>query len=185
VAEFYRARGLGGSNSTGPRDLEQAQALLREHGAEKAAALVPRLAQVVQREWPDCRSFSGAVQKYLPDALKAHAQEQGRKDRREEEQARRRRELEELAWQKAGQQQFQATWQPAWQALPEEEREAIRQGVLARHPHLQGTRHLLEERCLRELARRPAPPTNAATPATTLCDTSCECSAPPPGSSSP
>jgi hypothetical protein len=154
VTEFYRLRGLGSAAVPGPRDLEQAQALLTEHGEEKAMALVPHLAAVVRKEWPDCRSFSGAAQKYLADALKVLAHERGRQARREADEEARRREAEAEARRRAEQQQFRAAWEPAWQALAEAEREAVRAAVLARHPHLAGTRALLEEQCLRELARR-------------------------------
>jgi hypothetical protein len=162
VTEFYRLRELGTSAMPGARDLEQAQALLREHGEEKATALLPLLAAVVRKEWPDCRSFSGAAQKYLPDALKLLSHELQRQTRREDEQARRRQEQEDEARRRAEQQQFRAAWAPAWEALADAAREAIRQAVLTRHPHLAGTRALLEEQCLRELARasgpsRPAP----------------------------
>jgi plasmid replication initiation protein len=156
VTEFYRLRGLGASALPGPRDLEQAQALLREHGEEKAKLLLPHLAAVVRKEWPDCRSFSGAAQKYLADARQLLDHEQHRQTRREDEQARRRQEIEDEARRREEQQQFRAAWSPAWQALPDAEREAVRQAVLARHPHLAGTRALLEEQCLRELARRGA-----------------------------
>ena len=152
VAEFYRLRGA--ETVPGPRDLEQAQALLHEYGEERTKALLPHLAAVVRKEWPDCRSFSGAAQKYLPNALKLLEQEQLRQTRREDEQSRRRQELEEDARRRAEQQQFRAAWEPLWQTLSEPQREAIRQTVLARHPHLAGTRALLEEQCLRELARR-------------------------------
>jgi hypothetical protein len=156
VTEFYRLRGLSASAQPGARDLEQAQTLLRDQGEETARALLPHLAAVVGREWPDCRSFSGAAQKYLPDALKLLTQERQRQARRDDEQARRRQELEDEARQRAEQQQFRAVWLPAWQALSEAARETVRQTVLARHPHLAGTRALLEEQCLRELARQTA-----------------------------
>jgi hypothetical protein len=156
VTDFYSLRGLGVPAVPGARDLEQAQALLREHGEDKARLLLPHLAMVVRRDWPDCRSFSGAVQKYLADARKLLDHEQHRQARREDEQARRRQEIEDEARQREEQQRFRAAWAPAWQALPDAEREAVRQAVLARHPHLAGTRALLEEQCLRELARRGA-----------------------------
>jgi hypothetical protein len=154
VIEFYRLRGLSTLALPGARDLELAQALLSEHGDEKAKALLPHLAAVVRKEWPDCRSFSGAAQKYLPDALKMLTHDLGRQARREAEEESRRREAVEEARRRAEQQQFRATWAPAWQALAEAERDALRETVLARHPHLAGTRALLEEQCLRELARR-------------------------------
>jgi hypothetical protein len=153
VTEFYRLRGLGATALPGARDLEQAQALLGAHGESTARALLPHLAAVVRKEWPDCRSFSGAAQKYLPDALKQLGHEQQRQARREDEQARRRQEAEDDARRRAEQQQFRAAWAPAWAELSDAEREAVREAVLARHPHLAGTRALLEEQCLRELAR--------------------------------
>jgi hypothetical protein len=153
VTEFYRLRGLSATALPGARDLEQAQALLGAHGEGTARALLPHLAAVVRKEWPDCRSFSGAAQKYLPDALKLLGHEQQRQARREDEQARRRQEAEDDARRRAEQQQFRAAWAPAWAELSDAEREAVREAVLARHPHLAGTRALLEEQCLRELAR--------------------------------
>jgi hypothetical protein len=153
VQEFYRCRGVIEAQP-GPRDLEQAQALVREQGADRTAALIPLLVRVIQKEWPDCRSFSGAVQKYLPDAVKLFSHEQQRHARREEDLARRQQEQAEEAQRREEQQRFRATWERAWQSLSEVEREGIRQQVLGRHKHLATTRALLEEQCLRELARR-------------------------------
>jgi hypothetical protein len=127
---------------------------MQEQGAERSAALIPLLVRVIQKEWPDCRSFSGAVQKYLPDAVKLLNSETQRNTRREEELARRKQEQAEEARQREEQQRFRATWEPVWQALSEKDQEGIRQQVLARHPHLATTQALLEEQCLRELARR-------------------------------
>ncbi len=138
----------------GPRDLEQAQALLRTQTAEPLQALLPLLVQVLRKEWPECRSFSGAVQKYWADALKAAAAQQGRQQRKEQEQERQRREQEAFAREKAEEQQFRAAWEPPWLALTEDEREALRAAVVAKHPVLRGSRHLLEEQCLRALAQR-------------------------------
>ena len=154
VQEFYRCRGVIEAQP-GPRDLEQAQTLVREQGADRTAALIPLLVRVIQKEWPDCRSFSGAVQKYLPDAVKLFSHEQQRQARREEDLARRQQEQAEEAQRREGAaSSFRATVrEQAWQSLSEAEREAIRQQVLGRHPHLATTRALLEEQCLRELAR--------------------------------
>ncbi len=155
VAEFYKLRGQPGM-SVGPRDLEQAQALLDEQGDARTRAVLPFLSAVVRKEWPECRSFSGAIQKYLPDALKLLLQEEQRQARREEDLVRRRQETEQAARQRLEAQQFRATWATAWDALTDPEREMIRQAVLTRHPHLAGTRALLDEQCLRELSRRAA-----------------------------
>jgi hypothetical protein len=153
VQEFYRARGLIEAQP-GSRDLEQAQTLMQEQGAERIAALIPLLVRVIQKEWPDCRSFSGAVQKYLPDAVKLLNAEAHRNACREEELARRQQEQAEETRQREEQQRFRTTWEPVWQSLSEVDREGIRQQVLGRHPHLATTRALLEEQSLRELARR-------------------------------
>ena len=123
-------------------------------GRLAARALLPHLAAVVRKEWPECRSFSGAAQKYLPDALKLLAHERQRQSRREDDRARRRQEVEDEARRREEQQRFRSAWAPAWEALAEAERAAVRAAVLERHPHLAGTRALLEEQCLRELARR-------------------------------
>ena len=154
VTEYYRLRGQGSTAQPGPRDLEQAEALLQTQGEEQAKAVLPRLAAVVGKEWPECRSFSGAVQKYLPDALKLLAHEQHRVAYREDELIRRRQEAQDEAQRRAEQEQFRAAWLAAWEGLDEPEREVIRQAVLTRYPNLADTRGLLEEQCLRELSRR-------------------------------
>ena len=138
----------------GVRDLEQAQTLLRVHPAEQIQALLPCLVQVLTREWPECRSFSGAVQKYLADAQKLLGAQEVRLQRKEQDQERQRREQEEFARKKAEQQQFRAVWEPRWLALADEEREAVRAEVVAKHPVLRGSRNLLEEQCLQALAQR-------------------------------
>jgi hypothetical protein len=154
VRAFYSLWTPGQQTQPGARDLEQAQVLLREHATEQLQALVPCLVQVVRKEWPECRSFSGAAQKYWADALKMVAGQQGRQQRKEQDQERQRREQEEFARKKAEQQQFRAVWETRWLALPEAEREALRAEVVAKHQVLRGSRHLLQEQCLRALAQR-------------------------------
>jgi len=154
VRSFYRLWTNGQSAQPGQRDLEQAQTLLRAHTAEQVQALLPCLVQVLTKEWPECRSFSGGVQKYLADALKLVAGQQVRVQRKEQEQERQRREQEDFARKKQEQQQFRAAWEPRWLALTEAERAAVREEVVAKHPVLRGSRHLLEEQCLRAFAQR-------------------------------
>jgi hypothetical protein len=109
------------------RDLEQAQALLGEHGPD-AEAVVACLVQVTRREWPECRSLSGAVQKYLGDARKLLEQQRRREAARlSAEQARQQAKQSEV-----GQQREERRLQEAWDALPEDERAAIVTAVRAR-----------------------------------------------------
>ena len=70
ATEYYRLWDPILPAQPGPRDLEQAQALLHDHGTE-AKALIACLVRVTKKRWPDCRSLSGAVQKYLPEAVEA------------------------------------------------------------------------------------------------------------------
>jgi hypothetical protein len=125
--EFYRLWNPALPAQPGARDLEQAQALLGEHG-EDAGVLVACLVQVTRREWPECRSLSGAVQKYLGDARKLLEQQQCREAaRRDAEQAR-----QQSRQSAAGQQQEDRRLQEAWETLPEAERAAIVGAVRAR-----------------------------------------------------
>ena len=78
AAEYYRLWDETAMVSPGPRDLEHAETLLRDHDPETAKALIACLVRMTKKRWPDCRSLSGAVQKYLPEALRLHQLEQRR-----------------------------------------------------------------------------------------------------------
>ena len=93
AAEYYRLWDATTPTQPGPRDLEQAEALLRDHGPE-AKAVIACLVRVTKKRWPDCRSLSGAVQKYLPDAVRLHQLERRREAAREAAEAERRQEQE-------------------------------------------------------------------------------------------
>ncbi|MFO0930497.1 MAG: hypothetical protein U0736_26290 [Gemmataceae bacterium] len=56
--------------------------MLRDRSVDDAHAIVGWLVQVTRAEWPECRSFSGAVQKYLADAIRLHEQDARRTDAR-------------------------------------------------------------------------------------------------------
>jgi hypothetical protein len=152
AAEFYRRWDPAAPAAPGARDLEQAGELLRLHGPGEAAALIGCLVQVTRKGWPGCRSFSGAVQKYLADALALRRQQRRREEARQEAEARRRREQEQAL----ARQEEERRRQAAWDALPEAEREAIRRGVRA---GLGGAapEAFVRRLCLEELARRQAP----------------------------
>jgi hypothetical protein len=153
VAEFYRRWSPRAAILPGPRDAEQAQALVREHG-EAARALVPCLVQVLRKEWPDCRSLSGALQKYLADAVKLYRQEQDRTAGRRAAEAARRQEEEELA----RRHQEERRRAERWEALPAEERDAIRQAVLGRLNGAAAPEAFVHRLCLEEMARREPTP---------------------------
>lgn len=133
----------------GPRDLEQAELLLRDRDLDEAKVVVACLVQVTRREWPLCRSLSGAVQKYLGDAVKLHQQQARRAaGRRAAEQARERQRQEQAGEQTSGRQ-----LQEIWDTLPADERQAIEREVRRR---LGGDAPAVFVRrlCLQELARR-------------------------------
>ncbi len=121
----------------------------RAHGSE-AKAVIACLVRVTKKRWPDCRSLSGAVQKYLPDAVRLHQLERRREAAREAAEAERRQELE------AGRTREQAErrLQEAWAALPAEERDAIRRGVREKLDGATAPEAFVQRLCLEELARR-------------------------------
>jgi hypothetical protein len=126
--EFYRLWDPAQTTTPGPRDREQAQALLTRLGdANTALVVIGYLVQVTRQSWPECRSLSGALQKYLGDALKLyedserraaqrHAAEQQREQERQERQARQTEEQEATE---------------RWESLSAEQQGIIRERVLA------------------------------------------------------
>jgi hypothetical protein len=150
AAEFYRCWGPGLNVPPGPRDLEQAQGLIRAHGAEQARELILCLAQVVKKKWPDCRSLSGAAQKYLPDAVRLHKREQRRAAQKLEALAVRRQSQESLRRQQDEERQLHESWD----ALPPSEQEDIRRNVLARLAGATAPEAFLRRLCLEEMVRR-------------------------------
>jgi hypothetical protein len=146
AAEFYRLWDpVGGT--PGPRDREQAVALLDTHGADEARELLPLLVQVTRQRWPECRSFSGAVQKYLGDAVKLlrerRRREAAREKARAQGQAERARQGDHL---EEGQQLADR-----WAALSAQEQEAVRQAVLARLPGGSAPEAFVRRLCLEAL----------------------------------
>jgi Replication initiator protein A len=152
ATEYYRLWDATTPTQPGPRDLEQAQALLRDHGDE-APAVVACLVRVTKKRWPDCRSLSGAVQKYLPEAVRLHQLERRREAARQAAEAGRRKEQETTR----AREQAERRLQEAWGALPAEERDAIRRGVLEKLGGTTAPEAFLQRLCLEELSRRPTP----------------------------
>jgi hypothetical protein len=126
--EYYRLWDPATVTVPGPRDLEQAEILLQQWSFDEATAILPVLVQVTRKQWPDCRSLSGALQKYLSDAVKLVQQNAQREASRQ--QAEHVRELEKQN--EAGRQQTDQQLQSAWDALQPQQREAIEQQVRER-----------------------------------------------------
>jgi hypothetical protein len=147
--EFYRQWDPVGATQPGVRDLEQAEVLLRQCGPDEAKALLDSLVRVTRKEWPECRSLSGAVQKYLGDALKLmQLRQQRQASRQQAEQAREQQRQEETSRQKSEQ-----GMQLIWEALPAEQRAAIEQLVRGRLGK-SAPEAFVRRLCLEELARR-------------------------------
>ena len=126
--EFYRLWDPSAATLPGPRDLELAEMLLRQRGPELAKALLVCLVQVTRKEWPECRSLSGAVQKYLGDALKLLDQQALRETQRQEAL----RTIDHARQAELGRQRADRRMQPLWDALPAEEQAAIEREVRGR-----------------------------------------------------
>src|SRR5262249_7052309 len=101
-----------------------------------------------RKEWPECRSFSGAVQKYLGAAVKLHRQQQARIAG----QAEARRRVEQVRQEQASQQQSEQHLQQAWAALSAVQQEELVHAVRGRvGPGVPAA--FVQRLCLEELAR--------------------------------
>jgi hypothetical protein len=149
VAAFYERREGAVVPHIGESDLRQARELVQRFGEEKARALVEPLVEVVRRKWPECKSFSGAVQKYLGDAVRTWEQQQRRGARRSQARAQEEQERQETARRRDEQRRLEARWE----ALPEMRRGEIVDGILRTHPEHRGRTGILKVLCLQELAR--------------------------------
>jgi plasmid replication initiation protein len=149
--EFYRLWGSAGQTVPGPRDLEQAALLLRDSAPEEATAVLACLVQVTRKEWPECRSLSGAAQKYLGDALKLRQREQLREASRQQAEASR----QQVRQEQASRQQTAQMLQETWAGLPEAVRDEITRGVRARLGS-SAPAAFVQRLCLEELGRRLA-----------------------------
>jgi plasmid replication initiation protein len=155
AAAFYRQWDPTTQPTPGVRDLEQAQAVLRAQGPEHALALLTCLVRVTRKEWPDCRSLSGAVQKYLPEAVKMYRQQQ----RREANKQAAERKKQQAAAVQASQTNAERLLQEAWAGLPEAEQALIRQRVLEKLGGSGAPAAFVQRLCLEELGRRLHPAT--------------------------
>lgn len=125
--QFYQLWDPQQTSSAGPRDRLAAQTLLEQVGEDAAPAILELLVTITRKQWPDCRSFSGAAQKYLPDAIRLHASQEQR--RRLRQQADEQRQLERLERHQHDQQEQEISRR--WDLLPPEQQQQIRQQVLS------------------------------------------------------
>jgi hypothetical protein len=146
--EFYRLWDPTAPCLPGPRDLEQAAVLLGDRTPEEAKAILACLVQVTHKEWPECRSLSGAVQKYLGDALKLRQRGQRREGSRRQAEAAR----DQARQEQASQQQTGRKLQEVWNSLPEAMRHEITRQVRARLGKAPAA--FVQRLCLEELGRR-------------------------------
>jgi hypothetical protein len=134
----------------GPKDLERARALLEAHGEAEARAVIAWLVRLTKKEWPECRSLSGAVQKYLPDAVQAVHRESLRQERHREARADREEEAEQVSRQQSAERHLQQRWDH----LSPVEQDAIRRAVQEKLGDADAPEAFRHRLCLEELARR-------------------------------
>jgi hypothetical protein len=139
--------------------------LIHRYGFKKAKTKIPILADVIQRQWPQAKTFL-AVDRYLPEASAEYDRAQRRRAQRR---ATLRRQQEEEQWlqqQDRDRRNIEAIWQPVWDQLPADQRHEIRDTVIARNPLLAKLPGVCHTKCLQELARRQpaAPSANDSTP---------------------
>jgi hypothetical protein len=149
AAEFYRQWDPAAPTTPGPRDLEGAGELLKLHGPA-ATAVVAWLVRVTRKAWPECRSLSGAAQKYLGEAVRLYRAEARRQAARGETETRRAREQAAAR----SRQEEERRRLDAWNALPPAEQEAIRRSVRAALGGADVPAAFVRRLCLEELARR-------------------------------
>jgi hypothetical protein len=150
VREYYCLWGMMAPEPPGARDVEVARALVAERGEAGAREVLTVLARVVRKEWPDCRSLSGAAQKYLGDAVRLLEQERRRSEARARTALHRQREQHQEEERQRADQSLHA----AWLALPEARQREIEAEVRSR---LSGPvpEAFVARMCLEELGRRP------------------------------
>jgi hypothetical protein len=147
LADFYAQWDARKDYQPGESDRRQAAQVVTQLGAERARALLPFLVRVLRRRWPECKTFTGAVDKYGPDAV--HLLEQterrsaaGHKDR--EQYQREREEQQRLDEERRCRELL-------WRHLGEEERQRIAEDVLLKHPRLKDHPAILHALCLSQL----------------------------------
>jgi hypothetical protein len=132
VARFYQKWLDAQARPTGA-DIELAGKLIQEMGDEAAARLVEYVIPVLRAHWPEARTFA-AIEKYIPEALKAEAAVQAREAKKRQAEAEVQKRHEEGKQQKARAEVVRL----AWNSLSEEQREQVRCECSQKNPLVAG-----------------------------------------------
>ena len=154
VSEFYRQWEGRGDARPSKKELEQARAILDEYGSRKAKEVMSRAVKKMKGAFPDAKYF-GAIEKFLPDAAREFERAELLKQKEQEEQLTRVREREEKRAREVERVKFLTAWRPVWEALPEAEKDAVREIAFSGPNRIfrKGPAKLSEQLCLLELAR--------------------------------
>jgi hypothetical protein len=131
VVAFYRAWTPGVGSEPTEAELARGRDLVDRHGGAGALALIEPVVALLRSKFPDARRFGAAVPYFEMATAGAR-----RREAADHEAAERRAQREEAARRRVEDDAFLDAWTPAWDALEESEREAIRASVLAEHPYL-------------------------------------------------
>jgi len=124
VADFYRLwTGTSHARPT-PRELAQAREVIVAHGEAKAKRLIPLVVKRLKERWPEAKTL-GAMAKYLPDASEEYEQKERIAQREKEQHLREQMEQDKQEQHRLAQQQLLGKWRPAWQTLPDEDRQRV------------------------------------------------------------
>ena len=157
VTDFYRLWAGQETHRPTKKELEQAQAMISQYGQGKVKSLIGLVVKKMRKKWPEAKTF-GSIRKYVDEAAVDYDREQGRLETERQEQARRKVDRENQQREQVEREQFEATWRSTWEALPEDERESIRQAIICETPFLAKMPRMVEGLCLEELARRKGSP---------------------------
>ena len=135
ISAFYEAWDPGGRYSVSEADLAKARELVGLHGEAGAAELVGPVVALLRSKFPAARRF-GAALPYFEEADRARRSSSSRKESELRAEAERQAERGRDARRAAEDEAFFNAWSPAWEALPEPDREEIRAAVLRDHPYL-------------------------------------------------
>lgn len=152
VCEFYREWTKQSFARPTSKELAMARQLIVELGATKAVAAVRICLRLLKDKWPDAKAFA-AITKYLPEAIDELRRIDGRKAIEKADAARDAADMER----RAEEAKRLASAQAHWDALGENDREAVRARVRQSQPKmLEANRPELFERfCVREFTSLP------------------------------
>jgi hypothetical protein len=129
-------------------DLVRVRNLLSQYGAERTTVLIQHLVRIVKRKWPDCRTLSGAAEKYLQDAVRLLEWQERRAEAQRAAKAQQQRDCEQQQWLL----HERRCREKKWDHLAPEQRDAIESEVLRRHPEHRHRPSILRALCLDAVA---------------------------------